>query len=213
MPDAKLRIDLPQQTWIAALSSAHPEVRFEVVTSVPGDDAGLALVRVVATDPLPIITAVQSREDILDVDLLWKHDDEALLQIETTNPLPLRPIWRASVPLRMPFSIQDGTATWRVTTSTTRLSKLRDHLQEAGIEFTIEFVREVNSGQADRLVTDRQQEVLATAVEAGYYRTPREATLGDVAGSLDIAKATCSEVLHRAEGHIIHWFVDEHMVG
>jgi hypothetical protein len=211
MPHAKLTIDIPEHTWIGDLSSAHPELVFQVVTSILGEGTGIGLVRLTAAEPLPIITDIQAREDIESLELLWKHDDEALLQIQTNNPLPLLPAWRAGVPLQMPFDIQNGAATWEVTTSTSRLSRLRDQLDEFGLGYSIEFVRAIDANQADRLLTDRQQEVLAAAVEAGYYRAPRESTLGEVADSLDIANATCSDVLHRAEGHIIHWFIEEHM--
>lgn len=211
MPHAKLEIDLPDHTWIGDLSTTHPEVVFQVVTSTPGEETGIGLVRLVATDPLPIITDIQARDDVEDLELLWKHDDEALLQIQTANPLPLLPVWRAGVPLKMPFDIQDGAATWEVTTSTSRLSSLRDHLDDLSIGFSIEYVREIDASQADQLLTNRQQEVLMAAVKAGYYRSPRESTLGDVAETLGVANATCSDVLHRAEGHIVHWFVEEHM--
>lgn len=211
MPHAKLSIDIPEQTWIGDLSTTHPEVVFEVVTSIPREDSGIGLVRLNATDPLPIITDIQARDTVESLELLWKHDDEALLQIQTTNPLPLLPVWRAGVPLQMPFDIQNGQATWEVKTSSSRLSSLRTHLDDLGMGFTIEYVRTLDATQADRLLTDRQQEVLSTAVEAGYYRAPRESTLGGVADTLGVANATCSDVLHRAEGHIIHWFIEEHM--
>ena len=211
MPHARLTIDIPDRTWIGDLSAAHPDVVFEVVTSIPGEESGIGLVRLDAADPLPIITEIQSREDVKSLELLWKHDDEALLQIQTANPLPLLPVWRAGVPLRMPFDIQDGEASWEVTTSTSRLTSLRDNLDELGIGFSLDYVREIDASQADRLLTDRQQEVLLAAVDAGYYRSPRESTLGEVADSLGVANATCSDVLHRAEGHLVHWFVDEHV--
>lgn len=211
MPHAKLTIDIPDHTWIGDISTAHPELSFQVITSIPGEGSGIGLVRLTAADPLPIITEIQERDSVETLELLWKHDDEALLQIQTTNPLPLLAVWRAGVPLKMPFDIQDGEATWDVTTSTTRLSSLRDQLDDLGIGFSIEHVREIDTSQADRLLTDRQQEVLLAAVDAGYYRAPREATLGDVADGLGVATATCSDVLHRAEGHVIHWFVDEHV--
>jgi len=211
MPHAQLTVDLPEHTWIGDLSTAHPDVVFQVVTSIPGERTGIGLVRLTTADPLPLITDIQSRDDVEDLELLWKHDDEALIQIETSNPLPLLPVLRAGVPLKMPFDIQNGEATWEMTTSTSRLSSLGDHLDDLGIVFTIESVREIDASQADQLLTDRQQEVLLAAVEAGYYRAPRESTLSDVAEVLDIANATCSDLLHRAEGHIIHWFVEEHM--
>ena len=45
------------------------------------------------------------------------------------------------------------------------------------------------------------------AVEQGYYETPRRATLTDIAESMDISKATASDILHRAEGKVVDWFV------
>lgn len=210
MPRAELTIDLPEHSWIGDLSGKNPEVVFQVVSSISGEDSGIALVRLTATDPLAIITDIQARDDIGSVELLWKHDDQALLQIGTDDPAPLLPAWRAGVPIQMPFEIRDGKATWEVTTSTSRLSRLREELEEGGFGFSLNYVHTIDVNQADTILTDRQQEVLFTAVQEGYYRSPRESTLGDVADTLGIANATCSDILHRAEGHIIHWFVEEH---
>jgi len=77
-------------------------VVFQVVTSIPGEGAGIGLVRLKTADPLPLITNIQSRDDIEDLELLWKHEDEALLQIKTVNPLPLLPVLRAGVPSECP---------------------------------------------------------------------------------------------------------------
>lgn len=211
MPRAKLTIEIPGQTWIADISTLHPELVFEVVTAMPSEDMGIALVRLDAPDPLPIITDIKAREDIDNIELLWKHEDEALLQIQSSNPLLLLPVLRAGVPLTTPFDIRDGRATWELTTSTSRLSSLRSQLEDFGIQFSIEYVRDIDSTQADNLLTDRQQEVLLTAALEGYYVAPREATLGEVADTLGIADATCSDILHRAEGHVLHWFIEEHM--
>jgi hypothetical protein len=211
MPHARLTIDLPRETWISDVSTAYSDLLFEVITGIHGEDTGIGLVRLIASDPLPVIADIQASEEIEDLELLWKHDDEALLQIQTADPLPLLPVWRAGVPIRMPFEIQDGLATWEVTTSRSRLSTLQSQLDALDISFSIEYVREIEESLANQLLTDRQQEVLLSAVEQGYYRAPREATLGDVADSLDIANATCSDILHRAEGHVIHWFVTERM--
>jgi len=54
------------------------------------------------------------------------------------------------------------------------------------------FARSTRAKQTNCSRTD-SKEVLLAAVETGYYRTPRESTLGEVAGALDIANATCSD--------------------
>jgi hypothetical protein len=134
-----------------------------------------------------------------------------MVQVETTNPLLLFPILKAGIPLQTPFEVIDGTAAWEITTSSERLSALGNRLDEVDIEFEIEYVRDEPSDPVERLLTDRQREVLLAAAEQGYYDTPRRATLTEVSESLGISKATGSDVLHRAEGKVLKWFIEEHL--
>ncbi|MFC7044585.1 helix-turn-helix domain-containing protein [Halobacteriaceae archaeon GCM10025711] len=211
MPRAKLTVSVPAETWIYDLSTAYPDAVFRVVTALGGEESGVALVELDYDDPVPVIAAIDARDDVTDLDLLWTHEDEALLQIETGNPLLLLPVWRVGVPLETPFEIQDGLATWVLATSSDRLSKLGDRLDEAGIAFDIEYVRAFGQRQVDQLLTKRQQELLLAGVDRGYYRTPRETTLTAIAEQEGISKATASDILHRAEGNIVHWFVDQYV--
>lgn len=211
MPQAKFSVTLPEGTWIRSVSEGNPDATFRVVTTVMGDGVSVALVELHAADPVPVVTAVERAEGVTDVDLLWKHGDEALLQIATDDPVPLAPVWRAGVPLRTPFEIRDGQTTWETTTTDERLSALGDSLAESGVEFDVEYVRRVDASETDHLLTDRQLEVLLAAVEQGYYETPRSATLTQVAESIGVSKATVSDVLQRAEGSIIDWFLREYV--
>lgn len=54
----------------------------------------------------------------------------------------------------------------------------------------------------DRLLTDRQREVLDAALEVGYYDEPREATQADVADRVGLSAATVGEHLRRIEGTV-----------
>jgi predicted DNA binding protein len=55
---------------------------------------------------------------------------------------------------------------------------------------------------------DHQLQLLAMAVERGYYDTLRECSLTELANELGIAKSTCSEISHHAEGEVIKQFVN-----
>lgn len=213
VPQAKLTLTIPETTWIRDVSTTYPDLVFRVQTVLVGEETGIGLVELYTENPLPVVTEIRSRDDIVDVELLWKYEDEAILQVETVSPLLLIPVWRAGVPLQMPFDIQDGEAMWELTTSSRRLSNLGDHLDDFGISFTLEHVREIYEGEADRILTSRQQELVLAALKAGYYSSPRETTLTDVADENNISKSTLSDVLHRAESNIIQWFVEEHFIG
>jgi hypothetical protein len=65
----------------------------------------------------------------------------------------------------------------------------------------VRSVGEYFAGRIDpRLeLTQRQFEAVQTAVDAGYYSAPREATLADVAARLDCSRSTAGDLLRRAE--------------
>jgi len=52
-------------------------------------------------------------------------------------------------------------------------------------------------------LTDRQQEVIQTAYDLGYFEVPREASTADVAAELGVDPSTVTEHLQRAERNLI----------
>jgi predicted DNA binding protein len=108
----------------------------------------------------------------------------------------------------MPFTIRDGQAEWELTAPQHRLSELGTQLEEFGIRFTVDEIRQ--QVEPERLLTDRQLGLLLAAVERGYYDTPRECSLTELAESEGLAKSTCSETLHRAEEKVVKEFLESH---
>jgi predicted DNA binding protein len=56
-------------------------------------------------------------------------------------------------------------------------------------------------------LTDRQYQAVETAVELGYYETPRDASLESVAEALDCAPSTASNHLQKAEATVLRRIV------
>lgn len=211
MTKAKLNVSVPEGTWIHRVSTRYPDAVFRVVAIMSREDGGTALLEIKTPEPLPVLSDFGARDAVTEFELLWKHDQTSMVQVETSDPALLDPVLEAGVPLQTPFEVADGAATWTITTSSGRLSALKDSLLAADIDFGIEYVRETPFDPADQLLTDRQREVLLAATEQGYYDTPRRATLTEVSESLDISKATGSDVLHRAEGKVVSWFMEEYL--
>ena len=59
------------------------------------------------------------------------------------------------------------------------------------------------SGRPVAALTERQREVLTTAVDAGYYEVPREVTYADVAGELGCSAGAVGQHLRRIESQIV----------
>lgn len=60
-----------------------------------------------------------------------------------------------------------------------------------------------NIGDPAGQLTDRQKEILRTALAAGYYDIPRRATQRDLATELGLSRGTIGDHLRRAEAKVI----------
>ncbi|WP_049985908.1 helix-turn-helix domain-containing protein [Halobellus rufus] len=205
MPRATLSLDLPEQVWVSALSSQYPDAEFTVLAAMPSGDAGVGLVEVTAADIEPIVTTIDGYESVTSVTILEAQADRALVQFETTEPLLIRSLSEAGIPLELPITIVDGEVTVELTASREKLSELGALLEQFGIPF--DLVSITQSIDTQTLLTDEQYDLLETAVERGYYDTPRTSTLTELAEAVGLAKSTTSEKLHRAEGKVIKEFV------
>jgi len=58
-------------------------------------------------------------------------------------------------------------------------------------------------------ITTKQREALDIALDAGYYSTPRETDLGELADRLSISESAVSQRLNAAETKLVKSFLDE----
>jgi hypothetical protein len=207
MTQARLSVTLPDRTWIKDVSTSHPRATFRVLAAMPGEDSGFGLVSITAPDPGAVLEGMADHETLTRIDPLQWSEERVLVQFETPRPLLLFSARESGVPIELPMDISDGEAAVDVTASRDRLSVLGEQLDAFGLSFEVEFVRE--RVDAARLLTDRQRELLVEAVERGYYDTPRECTVTELAEAVGVAKSTCSETLHRAEERVVKRFVSE----
>ena len=206
MPRARLTLTIPEGAWIGDVSREFPGVRFRILAALADGGTGVGHAELSGPDVPSVVAAVHDREEVTSLDLLHRHEDTALIQFGTTTPLLLLAVQDSGIPLEMPFDIEDGEATWDVTAPHDRLSALGDQLDAFGVTYTVEHIRE--RIEPEPLLTERQERLLRAAVDEGYYDTPRECSLTELAEEVGIAKSTCSETLHRAESRVVMEFLD-----
>lgn len=207
MPQANLTITIPDGIWVGDLTRAHSDASVRILSAHTSDEAGVGLAEITAPDLQDVVAEMQERDTVTELEILQQYDDRVLLQFETTMPLLLLPVEGSGVPLTMPFTIEEGQAEWEITAPQHRLSELGEQLKEFGIPFTVNEISQ--HIEPHQLLTDRQLRLVTAAVDNGYYDTPRECSLTELAAELDIAKSTCSETLHRAEEKIIKQFLED----
>jgi predicted DNA binding protein len=207
MPEARLTLSIPEHIWIGEVSRQYPDATVRILAAVTDEDEGVGVAEITETDLLSLVEDMTAHDTLQSVELLEHYDRTALVQFRTDQPMLLFAARGSGLPVEMPFTIENGEATWDLTTTRDTLSDLVTQLERLGIPFEVEEIRERVESQSSPL-TDRQWRLVEAAVDRGYYDTPRECTLTELAAEVDIAKSTCSETLHRAEERIVKHFVE-----
>lgn len=206
MVRASLTLTIPERTWIGTVSRQFPEAKFYVRSAQSCDGIGVGFVELVASNPTEVSEEIERYDAVRTVEVFQQGEGRALVQIEAEEPILLRLLDKTGVPVEMPFEITDGEVRWELTTTRTRLSTLSTELDQSDLGYMVEHIWD--STQFSQILTDRQQDLIRTALERGYYDSPRECTQEELATEFDMAKSTCSEILHRAEERIIKQFED-----
>jgi predicted DNA binding protein len=207
MVTATIEISLAEEFGLTAVSRDHPDAMFRYLSGIEEPDRGLGLVEVRAENLDELLEHLQRVPEVRAFELLDRYERRAIFRYETGVATLYRAVRDADILPAFPYTVRDGVLTFRVTTSTDRLSRFGEILRSLGWSFEVRAVS--NAFDETDFLTDRQWHVLTTAVDAGYYDSPRRCTLTELADELAIAPSSASELLHRAEGRVVRWFVSE----
>lgn len=205
MPSLQFKYKLPDGP-AAMPSTENPDEEFRILAAVPIGDGLLVVLEA------PIVTTPNIGQ-FLDTwlpsyDVL--HVDEHVVVIQYFVPFlppPYRAVLLSGNLLGFPLILQNGWIHAELITSNERLSQLKAELEAIGL--TYELVSVTQSTEPADLLTVRQRQFVIEATQRGYYDSPRDCTLTELAAELDISKSVASVVLHRAEGRIIKQFLGE----
>ena len=114
-------------------------------------------------------------------------------------------------------SRRENRHSWRVfMKSDENVSELYDALDanmRTGVAFRMGHLRDANGWGHDSLgsvvLPSNQRTAMRAALDHGYYRTPRETTLDDLAGELDVPRPTLSYRLRQAEERLVSGYLGE----
>lgn len=165
-------------------------------------------------DPEPMADALAAEPVVLEYELTPATGGEFYAYIHTEAVETERRLWLAFTQERSmlvpPLDYGDGTVTCRIVGTAAELRRALDEVPD-GLETSVERVGEFDSRPDEFRVdlTDRQRDVVDAAVDAGYYRVPRDATAADVGARLGLDPSTVSEHLRKAEAKLVCAFVSE----
>ncbi|WP_306059378.1 helix-turn-helix domain-containing protein [Natronococcus wangiae] len=203
----KVRLKVEAFGGLAALSTDYPDAEFTLLTSCSTADGHVTLVEIVGLDVDVVRRRLDTDPDVRSYDVIHAGDERLLVQfLQRSEPAPGRAGRESGNPPPFPMLLRDGWIVTEATTTRARLARFTDELEAAGVDY--ELVSLKRTTDLDELLTARQREFVAAAIERGYYDSPRRCSLTDLAGEFDVNKATASGILHRAESAIVTEFME-----
>jgi predicted DNA binding protein len=165
------------------------------------------------------LSVLRSHDNMADYELLSKRDHVGHVRTEIEQTEAMQTIRDGGGYITGPFYIESGSELWHVGfddrgEADGTLSKLeRNHefdvveRDEPDLPELQDFVQ--NAGAAMTLVegcrdlSDVERKTLETAVQDGYFKSPRSATLGTLADEFDVSKPAVSKNLRRGQRKMI----------
>jgi predicted DNA binding protein len=99
---------------------------------------------------------------------------------------------------------RDGTITWLMLGNKSSIKRMLNQLERQGVKFAL---KKIERARTQHLLTKRQEEVLLSAYELGYFDQPRRIDLHSLASKLKMSPPTLSELLRRAQKKVITEYI------
>lgn len=201
---AEFRIRLPEDVWIAAVSRAFPDATFRLLSGHRMGERAVELGEVATDAPDAVVETLRDHPSIDEYEPLETTDGRVLGKYETTDTALYEFAAALSLPVEFPVVVRDGWYAFDLTGTRAELDRLRASLEASERPFELQSL--VRTTDTESLLTERQREVLATAIREGYFEVPRACTLAELAETLGVDKSTASTVLRRGEARILERF-------
>jgi predicted DNA binding protein len=202
---AQFRIQLPEDIWVAELSTRYPETAFRLLSGYKLDERALELGEVRGDRPEEVVAAMEDHPAIHGYELLESGRERALGKYETADTGLYEFVERSGFTIEFPVEVEAGWYEFDLTGTREELDRLQSVLDASPYRYELDAL--VTTAETDSLLTDRQRELLEAAVREGYFEVPRRCTLADLAESVGVDKSTASTVLRRGEARLVKWFL------
>ena len=208
MPRVQLQVNgEPVNDRLADVSTEFPDAEFSILAALPTDDGLLDIVEITTLDGDTVVRHFENASEVRSFEVIHTDEQRVLLQFVIPVSETYAALLTSGIVPQQPVSLKDGWYSAGITASHERLSAYTAELAAAGLPYQIMSVTQ--SFDSSELLTERQWEFVTAAIEHGFYDTPRDCTLTDLAAVLDVKVSAMSRLRHRAESRIITAFVAE----
>ena len=191
---------------LGSIFESMPEVTVELERLVPQGSRTIPYVWVRGTEAESIELEFESHPGVTDIRLIDNVDDEHLMRAQWVREYDglLAALSEADLTVLSGVGTADG---WRFEVrgdAKEAIGEFRTRQQEYDIPVDISTIHALDPIRGDSYeLTETQREALVLAHEEGYFDTPRQASLEDLATELGITQQSLSSRLRRGHRRLI----------
>ena len=191
----KLKIDIPQDKWLAKFNKKYPELNFYILSKFLIDDkTGLTLYQINGPSVTRFISDFKENSTKISSQILFEGEELVLLNVKVVDPWILNALVKTELLIIYPILVKGGKIRIEAITDRFKVDHFMTQLEKKGIKAAIE---RIGYYYKSALLTSRQNEILNTASKNGYFDIPRRISLSEFAKTLHISKSALSETMRR----------------
>ncbi|MFB6193564.1 MAG: helix-turn-helix domain-containing protein [Halobaculum sp.] len=170
------------------------------------------------------LEALRAHDGMDEYGLRWRDGGRARIDTVIDQTAAMKTIREGGGYVTGPFHIEAGSERWHVGFDSAGAAEATLAQLDRDNEFDVidraepavpdlqEFVGKADAARTlmdgCEALTAVERDTLTAAVERGYFATPREATLGDLAAEFDVSKAAVSKNLRRGQRKLFAHILD-----
>lgn len=191
----KLKIDIPQDKWLAKFNKKYPELNFYILSKFLIDDkTGLTLYQINGPSVTRFISDFKEKSTKISSQILFEGEELVLLNVKVVDPWILNTLVKTELLIIYPILVKEGKIRIEAITDRFKVDHFMTQLGKKGIKAAIESI---GYYYKSALLTSRQNEILNAASKNGYFDIPRRISLTEFAKTLHISKSALSENMRR----------------
>lgn len=210
MLEAHLLVDAPEN-WVKAMNQGHSALIKIMDVKESSKSPGVRDFVEISSSSVrsdKLLNALKSSSGIQNIDLV-QLDSHRIMGAITTQYCPVcSTLSDLNCSLLSAVTTEGGKMEWKLLVSgDDTLKKVTDRLSSRGVGFKM---LEVTRLQSKAELTARQEQIVKMALEMGYFEFPKKIRLEELSRRLGISAGTLSEILRRAEKHVLTLYFKQH---
>ncbi|MEM0448932.1 MAG: helix-turn-helix domain-containing protein [Methanomassiliicoccales archaeon] len=197
----------PSSSWALDISSRYnvPVVILDCIPHEEGGVEGLIEIDVEGEIKEDVIRSIKKHPDVICIRMAGNSEGPILASVVAKRWLAGRAISKSGCFLRGGRTRDGGYVEWYLLAKDeASLQALVRDLDAEGCEVDI---RSKILVKEPFVLTKRQEKVVSTALELGYYDFPRRISAKELARRLNVSPSTLSEILQRSERKLVEFYL------